>query len=81
MPLKLPGLVLVGPTVQLNAAHILVSDPNMHVTRLEPVLSGVDDKTELTLYRHGGHTMVLEQGSAQCTCAVSTKYHLTILAI
>ena len=56
------GTVHVGPTVQLNAAHVLVANPDVHMGRFESVLPGVDHKAELPLHHYGRHSKSLNRG-------------------
>ena len=46
----------VGSTVQFNAAHIFVANPNVYVWRLEAVLPRVDNEPKLSFYDDGRHS-------------------------
>ena len=50
--------VNVGPAVQLNAAHILVAYPDVHMGRFESVVPGVDHEAELPIHRYGWHPIL-----------------------
>jgi hypothetical protein len=57
MSLKVPGRRSIheGASVQLYAADIFATDPDVYVRRLEAVLPGIDNESELALYRDGRH--------------------------
>ena len=67
------GTVHVGPTVQLNAAHVLVANPDVHVGRFESVLSSVDHEAELPPHRYGRHSKSLKQGITLLISIVAPK--------
>ncbi len=49
------GRVQKGASVQFNATDIFIANPDVYVRRLEAVLPGIDNESELALYCNGGH--------------------------
>ena len=68
---------MLGATVQLYPANVLVTDPNMHLGRFEGVFLSVNHEAKLPLYSHGRHTTSPRSGDLRQAVAMHQVYHFT----